>query len=486
MNELKFYILFIFFIYIVILELILHVEVQIAKLLSLNFFILIFIFFSYIFTLFDFSPFKSESYFFYSSDLQISSILNISLTYGIDPVTILFLLLTSFIFVLASLASWNSIKTNIKNFLILLILLEFFIVNVFTSFDLLFFYFWFESSLLPIFFIILIWGNNTRKIAAAFSLLMYTLLFSALFFLAIIFLNFKLQTTNIFLMINYNVISEGYQKIFFIAFFLTFIVKLPIFPVHLWLPEAHVEAPTVGSLLLASILLKLGYYGILRFVLQLFPLAVIYFKPIIASICIISSTYTALISLSQFDLKKIIAYSSISHMSLTLIGVFSGNFYGVLGSLLLAIGHTFVSAALFLSVGFIYDRYHTRIITYYSGLSKVLPVYSTIFFISLISNFGFPISLNFVGEFLIFIGVGKWNFNILLSFLVYSVISVAYNLYLYVRIFHGTRKPAVIYIDISKSEILSILPVLLGNSWFFFKVNSIIKYVTPFIISISF
>lgn len=470
------WLLMLIFLFIVVLDYIYYADAGNTKIVFLNFSIIVFFFFLFMFSNFDFS-----TVFFYSLNLKILWFWNISITYGIDSLSLVFLLLTAFIFVICALVAWNSIKFKINLFFILLLLLEFFILNVFISFDLLFFYFWFESSLLPIFFIILIWGNNSRKINAAFYLVMYTFVFSILFFFSIIFLHYFVGTTNVFVLTYFIEINEYYQKIFFIFFFFAFAVKLPIFPLHIWLPEAHVEAPTVGSIILASLLLKLGYYGALRFFMQFFLSAILYFKPILAVIRIISCTYSSLIALSQFDIKKLIAYSSVAHMSLSLLGLFSCNLYGILGSFILAVGHTFVSTALFFLVGSLYDRYHTRIADYFFGLGRYLPFYSTMFFNFLISNFGFPVSLNFVGEFLILVGIGDWNLIILIFLIFYSVLSVAYNLFLYTRIFHGAPK-VFLALDLLKLEILILVPLLLSNFFLCFFPSFLIKLILPALI----
>lgn len=454
-----------------------------AKLIALIYSIFIFLLSILALTCIDFS-----SIFFYSYSIELSSFFNIFFVIGIDQLSIMLIILVTFLFPLSILASWNSIKFKIKFFYFNILLLEFFLINVFLSFDLLFFYFWFESTLIPMFFIIVIWGNQSRKINAAFYLVAYTLVFSTFFFIIILFIHFNFGTTNVFALSYLFVLNKKYQLIFWLAFFLAFAVKLPIFPFHLWLPEAHVEAPTVGSILLAGLLLKLGYYGYARFFLHLFPLASIYYNPLVVVLCSIGCIYGALLALGQLDIKKIVAYSSVSHMSLCILGLISNNIYGILGSFLLAIGHGFVSSALFFLIGVLYDRYHTRILDYYSGIGIILPVFSFFFFSFLISNFGFPISLNFISELLILIGIGSWSLLLLFLLLFYSVLSVSYNLWLYVRVCHGTLYSLLfikgLYYDMSKIEFYVIMPLFFCNIFFCFAPNCLINLMLPFFLSL--
>jgi proton-translocating NADH-quinone oxidoreductase chain M len=454
-----------------------------VKLVSFIFSIFLFLISIFILIRIDFS-----STFFYSYTFKLSVYYKIYLTLGIDQLSIFFLLLTTFLFPIIVLASWNSIKFKLNFFYTNLLLLEFFLINVFITFDLLFFYFWFESTLIPMFLIIVIWGNQSRKINAGLYLLVYTLLFTVLFFVLILYIQYEFGTTNFFVLLNFLIINKEYQIFFWICFFLAFAIKLPLFPFHLWLPEAHVEAPTVGSIVLAGLLLKLGYYGYIRFFLQILPNSFEIFNSIVIVLCTLGCIYGALLALSQVDIKKMIAYSSVSHMSLCLLGIISANIYGLIGSFLLAVGHGFVSSGLFFLVGLLYDRYHTRILDYYSGINLILPVFSFFFFTFLISNFGFPISINFIAEFLILLGIGYINIIILCFLFFYSVISVAYNLWLYVRVCHGTLSNSLVinsyFYDISKIELLIILPLFFCNIFFCFMPNNLINYLIPFFISI--
>jgi NADH:ubiquinone oxidoreductase subunit 4 (subunit M) len=238
---------------------------------------------------------------------------------------------------------------------------------------------------------------------------MFTLVFSVPLLFSIIYLQLVIGSTNFFFLAKYVTLTLKEQKILCLFFFIAFAVKTPLFPVHIWLPEAHVEAPTVGSVILAALLLKLGIYGILRFCLNLFPNGVYELKPFFLVLCVLGCIFSSFLALSQQDIKKIIAYSSVAHMSLAVIGLLSNNIFGIIGGIILAIGHTFVSSALFILVGILYERYHSRIVDYYAGLSSILPIFSFFFFCFAISNFAFPISGNFIGEFLIFISVGFLN-----------------------------------------------------------------------------
>lgn len=450
------------------------------KLLFLLFSLFIFLSFGYFFLLIDFSTYSLHFYNFVVTDH-----FSIIITIAIDQISIIFIFLTSFIFFIVALVAWNSIKYKVNLFFVLLLILEFAIINVFLNFDLLFFYVWYESSLIPIFYIILIWGNPNRKIIASFYLMFYTLVFSIFFFIFIIFLHYKMGSTSMLLMSNNILFNQFYQNLFFLGFFFAFAVKVPLFPMHIWLPEAHVESPTVGSIVLASLLLKLGYYGFLRICLPYFYDAIIFYKPILNLICFLGCLYGSLLALSQSDIKKIVAYSSVSHMGLCILGLFSFNIFGVLGSFLIAVSHSFVSSALFYLVGILYERYHTRSVDYFSGLSLCLPGISGIFFLFVISNFSFPISLNFIAEFFIFLGIGSINFLVLVSLLAYSVLTVSYNLLTYMKIFHGTLKKnlfSLLFMDIQKKEVLIVFPLLFLNVFFCFFPSSMIKFLVPSII----
>jgi len=290
----------------------------------------------------------------------------------------------------------------------MLLLTEFFLINVFSVLDLFFFYIFFESILIPMFIIIGVWGSRQRKIHAAYQFFFYTLFGSIIMLIGIIVIYFNTGTTDIQVLAQTE-FSEMRQIFLWLSFFCSFAVKVPMLPVHIWLPEAHVEAPTAGSVILAGVLLKLGTYGIIRFMIPMFPYAMIYFTPLVFTMCVIAIIYSSATTIRQIDLKKIIAYSSVAHMNFALLGLFTNNSMGIEGSLFLLLGHGVVSSGLFLCIGILYDRYHTRNILYYGGLVQTMPIFSIIFLIFSLANIGFPGTVNFIGEFLVLVGTFKLN-----------------------------------------------------------------------------
>ena len=330
---------------------------------------------------------------FYFDEIQFSDLVSffdgINYIIGIDAISLLFIILTTLLFPLCFLLNWESVKYRFKDFAILLFLLEFFLINVFSCLDLFFFYIFFESVLIPMFFIIGIWGSRQRKIHAVYQFFLYTFFGSVFMLISIIIIYLHIGTTAIYFIKNFY-FSENRQLIIWLGLFLGFSIKVPMIPFHIWLPEAHVEAPTTGSILLAGILLKLGTYGFIRFLIPLFPYALKFFTPFVFVICLISIIYGSFSTIRQIDLKKIIAYSSIVHMNFCIIGLFTNNIEGIFGSFFLMISHGLVSGALFFCIGILYDRYHTRILYYYGGLVQVMPIFSVIFLIFILSNMGFP------------------------------------------------------------------------------------------------
>jgi proton-translocating NADH-quinone oxidoreductase chain M len=327
--------------------------------------------------------------------------------------------------------------------------------------DILFFYIFFEAILIPMYLIIGVWGSRDRKIWAAYMLFFYTLCGSLLLLLGILYIYHVTGTFSIEYLLSYS-FSETEQYFLFLAFFLSFASKIPVFPLHIWLPEAHVEAPTVGSVLLAGILLKLGVYGFIRFSLPLFPLASLFFTPLIYSICTIGVLYTSLAAIRQIDLKRIIAYSSVAHMNLIVIGIFSFNFLGLEGAILQSISHGYVSSALFFLVGMIYARYHTRSIYYYGGIAQIMPIFSTIFLVFTMANIALPGTSSFVGEFLILTGIFKANFRLGLVLVFSVVLCGSYSLWVYNRIAFGNLKYFYTssYSDLNLREFCILLPLL--------------------------
>ena len=322
-----------------------------------------------------------------------------------------------------------------------LLLLELLLLLVFSVLDLFLFYIFFEAILIPMFFLIGFLGSRARKIRAAYLLFFYTLFGSLLMLIGLIYIYSRVGSLNIEYVSSFC-FSEIDQKILWIAFFLSFASKIPMFPFHIWLPEAHVEAPTVGSVLLAGILLKLGVYGFLRYSLTLFPLASLYFSPIVYLLSLIGIIYASFTAIRQTDIKRIIAYSSIVHMNLVLIGIFSFSIIGIEGSLLQSISHGFVSGGMFLMVGILYDRYHSRLLYYYGGLVHIMPLYSTYLLIFTLANIALPGTSSFVGEFLLFCGIFRVSSFVGIISATGVIFCGAYSLWLYNRIIFGNLKIA--------------------------------------------
>ena len=389
------------------------------------------------------------------------SFLGINFILGLDGISLFFILLTTFLIPICILAGWKNITFNIKGFLLLFLFLEVFLLLIFSVLDLVLFYIFFESVLIPMFLIIGIWGSRERRIKASYFFFIYTLLGSLVMLLGILLILFETGTTNFLTLVLHEFSSER-QLLLWIMFFISFAVKLPIVPFHIWLPEAHVEAPTVGSVILAGVLLKLGVYGLVRFSFVLFPYANIYFTPFVYMISIISILYSSLTTIRQIDLKRIIAYSSVAHMNFGLLGLFSNTIQGLTGGLFMSISHGFVASALFLCIGVLYDRHHTRLLKYYSGLTLVMPVFSLIFLFFSLSNLGLPGTSSFVGELLIL--VGSFTQNWLASFLGTSGIFFGslYSIWLYNRVCFGNLKTQYnsIYIDLSKREFCIFIPFI--------------------------
>ncbi len=354
---------------------------------------------------------------------------------GIDGISILFVILTTFIIPLCIISVNSTIKHRLKDFIVAILLMETLMIGVFCSLDLVIFYLFFESGLIPMFLIIGIWGGE-RRVYSAFKFFLYTLLGSVLMLVAIISIYWITGTTDVIKLYELG-IDVNYQNLLWLAFFSSFAVKTPMWPVHTWLPDAHVEAPTAGSVLLAAILLKMAGYGFIRFSIGLFPVASEYFVPLIFTLSLIAIIYTSLVALMQEDMKKLIAYSSVAHMGFVTMGIFTMTPQGIEGSIFQMISHGIISAALFFTVGVVYERMHTREIKNYGGLVSVMPRYAIVFMIFTLGSLGLPGTTGFVGEFLILLGTFKVNFTVATVASLGVILGAAYILWLYRRVVFG-------------------------------------------------
>ena len=373
---------------------------------------------------------------------------------GIDGISILFVVLTALITPLCIISVNSTITYRLKDFLLAILVMESLMIGVFCSLDLVIFYLFFEGGLIPMFLIIGIWGGD-RRVYSAFKFFLYTLLGSVLMLVAIISIYWITGTTDIEQLYILG-IDQKYQNLLWLAFFSSFAVKTPMWPVHTWLPDAHVEAPTAGSVLLAAILLKMAGYGFIRFSVGLFPVASDYFIPLVYMLSITAIIYTSLVALMQEDMKKLIAYSSVAHMGFVTLGIFTMTQQGIEGSIFQMISHGLVSAALFFSVGVIYDRKHTRLIKNYGGLVSIIPRYAFVLMIFTLGAVGLPGTTGFIGEFLILMGAFQKNFLVAIIASIGVVLSAAYMLWMYRRVVFGKiqNKDLLGMQDLSKSELL--------------------------------
>ena len=435
-------------------------NVRLIKNVALAFSMASFTLSTFLWVLFDRSTAKFQ---FVEEFLWIPSS-NINFFIGVDGISLFFILLTTLLVPLCLLASFDSVKIYVKEYMIAFLVMEALLIIVFSILDLLLFYVFFESVLIPMFLIVGVWGSRERKVRAAYMLFLYTLIGSVLMLLAIL-LMYSIAGTTDYQVLLTTPFNESLQKILWLAFFASFAVKVPMVPVHIWLPEAHVEAPTAGSVILAGVLLKLGSYGLIRFSLPLFPSATVFFTPLVYTMAAIAVVYTSLTAIRQTDMKRIIAYASVAHMNVILIGMFAMNAQGLEGAMIQQLAHGFVSSALFLCVGVLYDRHHTRLVKYYSGMAHTMPIFVTIFLFFTLANIAMPGTAGFVGEFLILVGAFQVNTTIAVLGATGMVLGGGYSLWLFNRIAYGNLKVQALksFSDMNRREFFVQLPLIAGT-----------------------
>ena len=396
---------------------------------------------------------------------------------GVDGISILFIILTTFITPLCIISVNNSVKNRLRDFLIAILIMESFMIGVFCALDLVVFYLFFEAGLIPMFLIIGIWGGP-KRVYSAFKFFLYTLLGSVLMLVAIISIYWISGTTDVVKLYEIG-IDAKYQNLLWLAFFSSFAVKTPMWPVHTWLPDAHVEAPTAGSVLLAAILLKMAGYGFIRFSLGLFPVASEVFTPLIYTLSVIAIIVTSFIALMQEDMKKLIAYSSVAHMGFVTLGIFTLQQQGIEGSIIQMISHGLVSAALFLCVGVVYDRMHSRMISSYGGIVAIIPKYSILFMLFTLAALGLPGTSGFIGEFLILMGAFKDNFLVAVLASLGVILGAAYMLWLYKRVVFGKliNEDLKHMLDLNKSEYLILTCLAIPTLFFGFYPDPLINTI---------
>jgi NADH-quinone oxidoreductase subunit M len=391
----------------------------------------------------------------------------IGITYklGVDGISVLFVLLSTLLTPLCILASWEAIKTRVREYMLAFLILETMMVGMFAALDFVVFYMFFEGVLIPMYLIIGVWGGP-RRVYAAIKFFLYTLAGSVLMLLALLAMWYQAGTTDIPTLLH-TVFPASMQIWLFFAFLASFAVKVPMWPVHTWLPDAHVEAPTAGSVILAGVLLKMGAYGFLRFSVPMLPLASEHLAPLMYALSVIAVIYTSLVALAQTDMKKLIAYSSVAHMGVVTIGIFTVNVQGISGALFQMLSHGIVSGALFLCVGVVYDRMHTREIARYGGLADRMPVYALLFMLFTLASIGLPGTSGFVGEFLVLVGAFEVNFWLALLGSLGMILGAAYMLFLYRRIIFGriTRDDLRGILDMSPREIAVFAPLVVLTLW---------------------
>ena len=444
-----------------------------------------------------------EDYFYFIGNSKITAnlsiyyfnwfnFLNINYVVNVDGLSIFFILLTTFLFSICILISWNSILYNFKEFCLFLFLSEYFILNFFAVMDLFIFFFFFECILIPIYLIVGIWGSNLRKTYASYQMFFFTIFGSIFMFFSILYIYTILGSTDFFILQTKIHLFDTKEKILlFVFFFLSFSIKVPIVPFHFWLPEAHVEAPTSGSIILAGLLLKLGTYGLVRFLIPLFWNIIEYLSPILFSICIYGTIYISFIILRQLDLKRIIAYSSIIHMNFILLGLLIFNKNALIGGIFLCLSHGIISSGLFICIGFLYERYHTRIILYYKGLCTIMPIFTVYYFIFILANASLPGTSNFIGEFITLIGIFEYNKILAILLIITLFYSGITNFWIYNKMVFGDlnlRNYIQKANDLNHREILVLLILIffiIFNGIYPQSVINIIKFYVYFMFNNS-
>ena len=405
--------------------------------------------------------------------------LGISYHMGVDGISLFFIVLSAFLLPICILTSWRSITSRVKEYMIAFLVLETFMIGTFSALDAMLFYVFFEGVLIPMFLIIGVWGGP-RRVYSSFKFFLYTLLGSVLMLVALLTLYTQVGTMDILELME-NPVARNLQMWLFLAFFASFAVKMPMWPVHTWLPDAHVEAPTAGSVILAGVLLKMGGYGFLRFSIPMFPEATEFFTPMIFWLSVVAIIYTSLIALVQEDMKKLIAYSSVAHMGFVTLGLFTATVEGMQGGIFQMISHGLISAALFLCVGVIYDRLHTRDISQYGGIVRNMPRYATIFMIFMLASVGLPGTSGFVGEFLALLGAFQANSAIAAFAATGVILGAAYMLYLYRRVVFGpvTNNEAAAMPDVDYREMMIFIPIIALVIWLGVQPGYVLERTEP-------
>ncbi|MBE9605617.1 NADH-quinone oxidoreductase subunit M [Acetobacteraceae bacterium H6797] len=403
---------------------------------------------------------------------------------GVDGISVLFILLSTLLTPVCIISAWDAVQIRVREYMVAFLVLETMMVGMFCALDMMIFYIFFEGVLIPMFLIIGVWGGP-RRVYAAYKLFLYTLLGSVLMLLAVLAIWTSAGTTDIPMLFEHH-IPESLQLWFFLAFFASFAVKVPMWPVHTWLPDAHVEAPTAGSVILAGVLLKMGAYGFLRFSIPLLPQASVDFAPFVFALSVVAVVYTSLVAFAQRDMKKLIAYSSVAHMGIVTIGVFTFNHQGISGAIFQMLSHGVVSGALFLCVGVLYDRVHSREIDRYGGVAKIMPGYAVIFMLFTMSSIALPGTAGFPGEFMVIMGAWKANPLVAVGAATGMVLGAVYMLFLYRRVIFSriTRQDLRALLDLSPREYALFAPLVLLTLWMGIYPSSFLSFMDASVVAL--